>query len=174
MPSIVYLPLPLSDSLRGRVSVLRCDRFRGAIYMDVFLSFLLWLHFMGLAFSLGGGIALSQTGPQLVTAPENQRPLAWKLERSFSLIATVGVGVLLVSGPLLVWFKYGGFAVMPHWFWMKMALVAVAVIAVAGHEISGRRFHAGNASAYRWMAISGRTAGITMVLVVLCAVLAFD
>lgn len=55
---------------------------------------------------------------------------------------------------------------------MKMALVAVAIIAVAGHEISGRRFHAGNTNAYRWMAISGGTAGITMGA--LCAVLAFD
>lgn len=93
-----------------------CDGFHRAIYVNAFLSFLLWLHFMGLATALGGGFALSQTGPRVVTAPEHERPLAWKLERAFSVIATVGMGILLISGPLLFWLKYGGFGVMPHWF----------------------------------------------------------
>ena len=97
-----------------------------------------------------------------------------KLERAFSAIASAGVALLLVSGPLLVWLKYGGFEAMPPWFWVKMVLVVIAVAGVATHEIAARRFKAGRTDAYRWMAISGRTAGIGMVLVVLCAVLAFD
>ena len=81
--------------------------------MEILLSLLLWLHFLGLASGLGGGIALSQTGPRLITAAEQERPLVWKLERAFSLIGSAGVGVLLVSGPLLAWLKYGGFEGMP-------------------------------------------------------------
>ena len=113
--------------------------------MELFLTLLLWLHFMGLAAGLGGGIALSQTGPRLMTASDHERPLVWKLERAFSAIASAGVALLLVSGPLLVWLKYGGFEAMPPWFWVKMVLVVIALPAsrlmkslLAGSRPAGR------------------------------------
>ena len=142
--------------------------------MEVLLSLLLWLHFLGLASGLGGGIALSQTGPRLVTATEQERPLIWKFRRAFSVTASAGVGVLIVTGPLLAWLKYGGVEGMPAWFWAKMAFVVLTLAGVILHEISSRRARAGDATAYRWMAIAGRTAGISMVLAVLCAVMTFD
>lgn len=141
--------------------------------METFVTILLWLHFLGLAAGLGGGIALSQTGPKLRSATQNVQPTMWELERIFSLIASIGVGVLLVTGPLMVWLRYGGFGGMPLWFWAKLALVLVVVVAVGAHHLAGRRFQAGDTGAYRWMEISGRTAGLSMVLVVLFAVLAF-
>ena len=142
--------------------------------MEILLSLLLWLHFLGLASGLGGGIALAQTGPRLVTSTEHERQLIWKFERAFSLTGSAGVGVLIVTGPLLVWLKYGGVEGMPAWFWAKMAFVLLTLVGVILHAISGRRFRTGDATAYRWMAIAGRTAGISMVLAVLCAVMTFD
>ena len=142
--------------------------------MDIFLSFLLWLHFIGLAMAVGGGIALSQSGPMLVTVPESELGTIWKLEGVFSRIGSIGVGTLIVTGPLMVWLKYGGVAAMPVWFWVKMALVLVAIGGIATHEVMARRFKAGDTGAFRWMLISGRTAGASMALVVLCAVLTFQ
>jgi len=142
--------------------------------MDIILSILLWLHFMGLAMALGGGIALSQSGPMLVSVPPSEVGTIWKLEGIFSRIGSIGVGTLIVTGPLMVWLKFGGVAAMPAWFWVKMALVLVAIAGIATHEVAARRFKAGDASAFRWMLISGRAAGASMALVVLCAVLAFQ
>jgi uncharacterized membrane protein len=147
--------------------------FFGGAKMDLVLRLSLWLHFLGLAAAIGGGIALSQTGPKLVTVPQNEANTIWNLERTFSIIAMAGLAVLIMTGPVLAIRKYSGFSDMPSWFWVKMALVAIATVAVFGHEIAGRRFKAGNRNAFRWMVITGRTAGITMVLVVLAAVLAF-
>ena len=142
--------------------------------MDALLSILLWLHFLGLATGLGGGIALSQTGPRLVSASGAERPLVWKLERAFSIIGSIGVGILVVTGPLLLWLKYGGPDGLSPWFSAKMVFVMLTVAGVIAHELAGRRFRAGSTGAYRWMAIAGRTAGISMVLAVLCAVMTFD
>ena len=36
--------------------------------MDIFINFLFWLHFIGLAMGLGGGIALGFVGPKLIAA----------------------------------------------------------------------------------------------------------
>ena len=52
--------------------------------------------------------------------------------------------------------------------------VVVAIAGIAGHEVTARRFKAGDTGAFRWMLISGRTAGASMALVVICAVLTFQ
>jgi hypothetical protein len=41
--------------------------------MPVIINLLIWLHLMGLAMGVGGGLALSQVGPRLVGAPPDQR-----------------------------------------------------------------------------------------------------
>jgi protoporphyrinogen IX oxidase len=142
--------------------------------MDLLLSLLLWVHFLGLAVGLGSGIALSQTSPRLATANEHELPLLWKLEHTFSGTTLGGLVALLVTGPLLAWLKYGGMAGMPTWFWAKMVFVLLVAVGMVGHLLAARRFRAGSVTAYRWMEIGGRTAGISSVLAVLCAVMTFD
>jgi uncharacterized membrane protein len=138
-------------------------------------TFLLWLHFMGLALAFAGGFGAAQVGPRLASASESERPLLGSLQRAFGIMNTVGFALLLVSGPLLVWLKFGGFASMPTpWFHVKMALVALIIIAVGGQQIAARRFRNGDTAALRWMMIFGQSTGILAILTVLAAVLAFQ
>ena len=142
--------------------------------MAVISNILLWLHFVGVAMALGGGIALGVTGPQFMAEVNNHPDLMWATERVLSRVGTIGLVVLLVTGPLMVWLRFDGTTGFRWWFWLKMVLVAVAVVGVGLHQWGGRRLRGGDKSALRMMLIGGRAAGISMVLVVLCAVFAFN
>lgn len=139
------------------------------------ITFLLWLHFMGLAVAFAGGIGAAQIGPKLATAPEQERQLLGRLMRTFGVLNAAGFLLLLISGPLLIWLKFGGFASMPTpWFHVKMTLVVLIIISVGGQQVASRRYRKGDATALRSMIIFGRSTGILAVLTVLAAVLAFQ
>ena len=140
----------------------------------MFINVLLWLHFIGVGMGMGGGIALSQIGPRLVVAPIDQRQLLWSLEVFFARVGAGGLGILLVSGPLMLWLKFDGPSGLNWWFSAKMLLVGVALIGVILHEWAGRRFRNGDGSAVPLMFIGGRAAGIGIVLAMLCAVFTFN
>jgi protoporphyrinogen IX oxidase len=137
-------------------------------------SLLLWVHFIGIGMGMGGGIALSQVGPRLIAAPADQRQLLWLLEAFFSRIGAAGLAILIVTGPLLLWLKFGGPSGLSGWFGAKMVAVIVAVIGVVLHETAGRRFRKGDESAVPLMFLGGRMAGIGIVLAMLCAAFTFN
>jgi len=140
----------------------------------MFTTFLLWLHFIGVGMGMGGGIALSQVGPRLISAPEDERKLLWTLEGFFSRIGAAGLAILLISGPLMLWLKYGGPSGLSWWFWAKMVLVAVALIGVILHEWAAHQFRGGALSAVPLMYFGGRMAGLGIVLAMLCAAFTFN
>ena len=141
---------------------------------NMLTNLLLWLHFIGIGMAMGGGIALSQVGPRLIAAPANERELLWFLEVFFSRIGAGGLVILLLTGPLMLWLKFGGPSGLAWWFSAKMMLVLVALIGVSVHEWAGRRFRKGDLSAAPAMFIGGRVAGIGIVLAMLCAVFTFN
>ena len=138
------------------------------------INILLWLHFIGVGMGMGGGIALSQVGPRLVVAAVDQRQLLWSLEIFFARIGAAGLAILLVTGPLMLWLRFGGPSGLNWWFSAKMVLVAVALIGVILHEWAGRRFRNGDESVVPLMFIGGRAAGIGIVLAMLCAAFTFN
>ncbi|MDB5436022.1 MAG: hypothetical protein JWR47_2279 [Phenylobacterium sp.] len=142
--------------------------------MHIFTNLLLWLHFIGVGLAVGGGIALSQTGPKLVAAPLDQRTELWSFETFFSRLGAAGILILLVTGPLMVWLKFGGPGGFTRWFWVKMAFVTLAVIAVGLHEWAGARFKRGDQAAIPLMFIGGRLAGAAILLAMLSAVFTFN
>jgi putative membrane protein len=141
--------------------------------MDVLLNLLFWLHFIGLAMGLGGGIALGFVGPKLIAAEGPFLAEMWKFETFFGRVGTGGLGLLIVTGPLMLWLKYGGPEGLSGWFWAKMAFVLVALVGVGLHQWAGSRFRKGDRTAIPLMFASGRTAGAAMALAILCAVFAF-
>ena len=141
---------------------------------NMLTNFLLWLHFIGIGMAMGGGIALSQVGPRLIAAPANERELLWFLEVFFSRIGAGGLAILLLTGPLMLWLKFGGPSGLSWWFSAKMILVLVALTGVCVHEWAGRRFRKGDLGAVPAMFIGGRVAGIGIVSAMLCAVFTFN
>jgi len=142
--------------------------------MHVVVNLLMWLHFIGIGLAVGGGIALGRTGPRLVAAPIDQREELWSTETFFSRLGAGGILILLVTGPLMVWLKFGGPGGFTRWFWVKMGFVAIAVVAVALHEWAGARFRRGDLTAVPLMFIGGRLAGAAILLAMLSAVFTFN
>ena len=93
----------------------------------IFTNLLFWLHLIGLGMGVGGGVALGLTGPKLKTTTGETLEFVWAMETTFSRVATIGIAILLVTGPLMVWLKFAGFEGFTWWFSLKMAFVALAV-----------------------------------------------
>jgi hypothetical protein len=142
--------------------------------MDILVNILLWLHFGGLAMGMGGGMALGFVGPRLVAAQGQMLEQMWTFETFFGRIGTAGLGILVITGPLMLWLKFGGPEGLAWWFWAKMVFVLIALIGVVTHQWAGSRFRGGDRGAIPVMFMSGRAAGAAMALAALCAVFAFN
>lgn len=142
--------------------------------MHILTNTLLWLHFIGIGMAVGGGIALSQVGPKLVAAPADARTDLWAFETFFGRIGAAGIAILVTTGPLMLWLKFGGPGGLNPWFWVKMGLVAAAVLAIGLHEWAGARFRRGDQAAVPLMFLGGRLAGVAIILAMLSAVVTFN
>jgi hypothetical protein len=142
--------------------------------MHILTNALLWLHFIGIGLAVGGGVGLSQVGPKLIAAPANARTDLWAFETFFGRLGAGGLVILVSTGPLMLWLKFGGASGLSHWFWVKIALVVIAILAAGLHEWAGARFKRGDQSAVSLMFISGRLAGAAILLAMLCAVVTFN
>ena len=142
--------------------------------MAVFINLLLWLHLLALAIGIGGGLAMSQVGPRLITAAPDQRETWWPLATVFSRVASLGLVLLLITGPLLLWLKFGGYGGLNDWFKVKMALVAVAVVTIGLSHWGLARLKRGDEGGRRLMEVSGPLTMLTVVVLVLAAVFTFN
>jgi len=142
--------------------------------MGVLFPILLMLHFLGLVAGFGGGIGLSQVAPRLANAAEGERPLLLKLEKSFNRVSLIGLALLLITGPWMLWVRFGGGAGLPVWFTLKMVFVGVAVVAVVINQIAKRQFRSGRSGALKLILITGPLTGASILLAVVFAVLAFQ
>jgi hypothetical protein len=86
---------------------------------------MLVLHFIGLAMAVGSGIAQG-----IVTRMMPSPPTAELVKVLGALRNATGVGliVLWISGPALVWSKYGGFANLSTAFSIKLAFAVLLTI----------------------------------------------
>jgi uncharacterized membrane protein len=141
--------------------------------MLVIINLLFWLHLMALAMGIGGGIAMSQVGPRLIAATPDQRTLWWPLATVYSRIAGTGLILLLITGPLLVWLKYGGIEGLNGWFKFKMALVAVIVLTMGLSMRGLARLRRGDEGGGKLMKVAGPLTTLTAAAITLAAVFSF-
>jgi hypothetical protein len=142
--------------------------------MPVIVNLLIWVHFMALAMGVGGGIAMSQVGPRLAKASPDERAAWWPLAAVYSRIAGAGLLLLLITGPLIVWLKFGGMEALNDWFKLKMALVTVMVIAVGLNMWGQARLRRGDEGGAKLSKVAGPLTMLAVAGVVLCAVFAFN
>jgi len=142
--------------------------------MDIVIAALIWTHFMGIVLGIGGGVILSIMGPRIAVADEKQALALWDLQRVVTSMSNAGLFMLLVSGPLIAWLRYGGISDLSPWFHVKMALVVVLVIAVVIARRSASKMRAGDQSVASVARKAGVVSSITAILIIACAVLTFD
>jgi hypothetical protein len=85
----------------------------------------------------------------------------------------VGLVLLLLTGGALVQFKYGGFGGLPTMFWVKLVFVATLALAQILIEVTYAQVKKGNAAAAANLPKFGPLAGMSALLAVIFAALAF-
>ena len=141
--------------------------------MDFGINLLLWLHILG--FVLGGATAVTMPllERRLVAAAPDRREDLFGLGATMIQLGKIAMGVLLVTGPLMFWLKWNAQA-PNHWFYMKMLLVVVMLVAIVISGIAFKKMRRGD------MSVAGRSAAMGLVTLVagagvlLSAVLAFN
>lgn len=142
--------------------------------MDIINNLLFWLHLTGLT---AGGVAafgMPIVGSRLATATPDTRPLLFSLGHTITRVGQVAMAVLIVTGPLLIWLKFGGTGGLNGWFWLKMVLfvLLLAVIIIGG--VFEKRLEQGDESV---LPMLPRLAVIDILLllgVIISAVFAFN
>lgn len=140
--------------------------------MDI-SNLLLWLHILG--FVAGGATAVTMPllERQLAAAAPERRSELFALGNRMIQVGKVAMGVLLISGPLMWWLKWG-FTIPNHWFFAKMGLIVVMLICIVSSGMAFKKMQAGD------MSVAGRSAMLGLVTLVagagvlLSAVLAFN
>ena len=142
--------------------------------MDIVNNLLFWLHFIGLGMGGVAAFGLPVVGMQLNTATAETRPALFKVMDGLSRLGRAGFGVLIVTGPLLVWLKFGGMSGFTNWFWAKMVFVVLLLIIVIYAGINGKRAQGGDMSAAKRGPMLGIAGLVLYLAVIFCAVFAFN
>jgi len=142
--------------------------------MDYLNAALFWIHLVALAMGGAATFGIPVVGGRMATATADTRPLLFSILDGLSRVGRIGFGLLIVTGPLLVWLKYGGTAGFTFWFWVKMVLVVILLGLVIFAGINGKRAQGGDVEAAKRSPQISMVAMTTFLLVVAAAVLAFD
>ena len=142
--------------------------------MDILIKVLLMLHFLGLAMGMGSGMAMSRMGPKLAAAQGDTRTVLFDYGKLLGMNGHIGLGLLWVTGIVMVLLKYQDIASLSVWFWVKMAFVVALSAAVGMGAAAYRRARAGDTSAMARAKTMGMISGLSGLGAVISAVMAFN
>ena len=134
--------------------------------MVVAFSLLLIAHLVGLMLVAAAFLPLLGMMGQGGVAPQTNRLL--------TRFGHYGIIVLLLSGPLMIWVRYGSLDGVSHWFWAKMAFVVLLAASVVMSAVSARKMRAGDSSATARVRLGRIVAVASLLAIVVFAVLAFN
>lgn len=136
---------------------------------DVLLIF----HFIGLMLGAGGGLGATIAMAHARALPPEQSAPIRAIGPSLAHMSTLGLVLMLATGVSIVVMKYGGFEAMPLMFWIKLIFVGTLTLAVILIEVTYAQVKKGNAKAAELLPRFGPVAGISSLLAVVFAALAF-
>jgi hypothetical protein len=134
--------------------------------MDIVFNILLIIHLLALAVGATTTVAMPIVVSHMAGATPDGRQMLAGIGARLSLNSRIAVGVLVVSGGLMAWLRYGGVDGLGAWFWAKMALVVILVVALIANAVAPR----GTLSP----AVMGWITRLALLGVVIAAVFAFN
>jgi len=142
--------------------------------MDGLNEVLLILHFVGLAMGLTVPFSsIVMQGLIEKAAPSDKTVLA-RFPPAVSRIGDIGLALLIVTGVTMVFTKYGGFAIMPWQFHVKLTAVAILVALVGYIHMLMPKAARGDAAAAARIQAVGRVTFLLGLTAVVFAVLTFS
>ncbi|WP_332687488.1 hypothetical protein [Devosia sp.] len=98
--------------------------------MDLTFNILLIIHLAAFGLAITTTIAAPLIGSRIGAVPPDARPLLGGIGKRLSINARIAFGLLLLTGIAMVYVRYGGFEGQSVWFFIKMGLVVVVLIAM--------------------------------------------
>ena len=140
--------------------------------MDIVNEVLLWVHIIALVVGGTNSVAMPVIGSKMATATPETRATLFAIGDRLATFGKGAMAALLITGPLMLWLKYG-WTVPNFWFWVKMALIVVMLVTISLAEINGKKARQGDMEAGRRAGQFGRVTAVAFLGVLLAAVLAF-
>lgn len=137
------------------------------------IDLLLAAHIIGLMMGAGGGFGSMITQREALKRPADQAATLRSVGPALATFSFAGLIVMWVSGLALVFAKYGGFTAMPQMFWIKLIFVSMLTFAAIATQVLYSQAKAGNSIAATRVPAFGQIAGISSILAVVFAALAF-
>ena len=135
---------------------------------------LLFLHFVGLMLGAAGGFASAIVMRRALALPADEAKVLRGLGPILAKVSATGVAVLWATGLILVWSKWGGIESLPDMFWVKAIFIVSLTVMTALIHLTYAEIRKGNPAAAARLPRLGPMAGVSALLAVLFAVLAFN
>ena len=121
----------------------------------------------------GGGFGSMISQREALTRPADQAAVLRSIGPALANFSMVGLILMWITGVALVFLQYGGFDGLPQMFWIKFIFISTLTLAaIATHLLYGQ-VKGGNVAAAARLPAFGQIAGISSLLAVIFAVLAF-
>jgi hypothetical protein len=133
----------------------------------------LFLHFLGLMIGAAGGLASGILMRRALTLPADEAKVVRSLGPLLAKVAATGVALLWVTGLIMVWSKWDGFGNLPQLFWVKAVFILTLTVITGLIHMTYGQIRKGNMAVAARLPKLGPLAGISSLLAVLFAVLAF-
>ena len=137
-------------------------------------SLLLILHLFGFGATFTGFFGAFFVATATNARPAPDAPVLEHLRPYFAGFGHAGILILLVTGPLLLWLKWGNMPPFPTMFLLKMIFLGLLILFGIVMAMNARKARAGDLVAVGRRPIYNRVATTLFLLVMVFAVLAFD
>jgi putative membrane protein len=142
--------------------------------MDVVNNLLIWVHII--AFVVGGSNSVvgPVIGARMASASPDQRAGYIGVMNTLGQTGKIAMATLLITGPLIMFLKYGGLGGASIWFWIKMVLVALLLACVIYGGVLFKKSLAGDKEAGQRAGMVRQISGLAFLGILLSAVFAFN
>jgi putative membrane protein len=123
-------------------------------------NLLLWIHTVALVAGGSNTVVMPIIGATLPKVDELIRVTLFTIGFHMATVGKVAAATLLISGPLLLWLKYGGLEGATPWFWAKMVLMVVMFAAIGFEETNFKKSASGDQVAARKSKLGGMIATV--------------
>lgn len=137
------------------------------------IDILLAAHIIGLMMGAGGGFGSMISQREALKRSADQAAVLRSIGPALASFSFVGLIVMWITGLALVFLKYGGFGALPQMFWIKFIFITTLTLAAVATQVLYGQARAGNSIAATRVPAFGQIAGISSLLAVIFAALAF-
>jgi hypothetical protein len=134
---------------------------------------MLFLHFVGLMLGATGGFGSAIVMRRALTLKADEGKVLRGLGPVLAKVSAIGLAVLWATGLVLVWTKWDGLGSLPQMFWVKAIFIVSLTVVSVFINMTYAEIRKGNVAVATRLPRLGPMAGVSALLAVLFAVLAF-